>query len=186
LTDRQLLAKYSRGGSEAAFEEIARLYAPLVYSQCLRRLGDEHAAEDAAQATFLALARKAGALARKRGLVLSAWLYRAAELSAKAQARAERRRMRREREAAEMKERTASRREDDLWREVGPVVDDCVAALPARYREVLVLRHLAGRGEKEVAAELGKPVGTVKSLLSRALEKLRAKLARRGRSRRGR
>jgi len=180
LTDRELLGEYAREGSDAAFEEIARRYAPLVYSQCARRLGDEHAAEDAAQATFLALARKARRLSRKRGLVLSAWLYRAAELSAKAQARAERRRARREREAAEMRSRSAPRSEGDAWRDVGPVVDDCMAALPAKYRDVLVLRHLAGRPEKEVAEELGKPVGTVKSLLSRGLAKLRAKLQRRG------
>lgn len=113
MTDADLLRSYVREGCEKAFEEIARRYTPLVYSTCLRRLGDAHAAEDAAQATFLALARKAGGFGR--GVVLAAWLYRAAEVSAQTHARTERRRARREREAARMRESSGSNRGAEGW-----------------------------------------------------------------------
>ena len=64
MTDRQLLAEYAASGSETAFSELVRRHMDMVYSTCLRVLGDKHAAEDATQATFAVLARKAGRLGR--------------------------------------------------------------------------------------------------------------------------
>jgi RNA polymerase sigma factor (sigma-70 family) len=174
MTDNELLAEFARSGSQDAFRELAGRYSGMVLATCRRRLGDSHQAEDVAQAVFLALARKAS---RIRPGKLAAWLHRAAELGSLRVLRDRSLRKRREREAAEMVSENDTAK---AWEEVRPVLDEAVAGLPARYREVIVMHYLGGRKVADVSAELGKPVGTVCSLLSRGVEKLRAALERRG------
>ena len=175
MTDRELLAEYARSGSEEAFGRLVERHAAKVYSTCLHTLGEAHAAEDAAQATFLVLARKAKRLAR--GTVLSGWLFLTARTCAKQLRRAEARRARREKEAAAMHvpEGTSS-----SWEEVRPHLGDALGSLPRVQRDALTLCYLDGRPRAEAAAEMGCSLSTLDSRVTRALARLREKLARRG------
>ncbi len=176
-TDSQLVEQFLAGQeeSEAAFRVLIHRHGPMVLGVCRRVLGDEHAAEDAFQATFLVLVKKAGML-RDRGL-LNNWLYGVAlRVSQKEKVRGERRRVV-ERHAAEQAPRSAGGQEAG---ELRSIIDDEIRRLPERYRVPLVLCHVEGLGHVEVARRLGCPVGTVESRLSRARERLRASLARRG------
>ncbi len=175
MTDAQLLEEFNRKGSEEAFRELVSRYSGLVYSACLRRLGDPHDAEDAAQAVFITLARKARGV---RGSSLASWLHRAAGYVSMRRHRDRALRQKREREVVQVAAGESSERESRAWEDVRPALDGAVRSLPARYREVVVLHYLAGRPVADVAAALGKPAGTVKSLLSRGVEKLRARLSR--------
>jgi RNA polymerase sigma factor (sigma-70 family) len=175
--DGQLVALFvsDREGGEAAFRVLLHRHGPMVMGVCHRVLGDAHAAEDAFQATFLVLVRKAGTL-RDRDL-LANWLYGVAHrVARKAKAAASRRRDV-ERDAAG--QRTAAGGDPDQA-ELRAVIDEEIRRLPDRYREPLVLCYLEGLHHHEVARRLNCPVGTVESRLSRARERLRSRLARRG------
>jgi RNA polymerase sigma factor (sigma-70 family) len=176
VTDRQLLAEYRSKASEAAFSEIVRRHLDRVYATCLRVLGDRHEAEDAAQAVFVVLARKAGSL--PRNTVLSGWLYLTARNAARDALKKRARRARHEREAAEMKPRQADRPAN--WEEIRPQLDVALSALSARQRDVVILRYLYGRSQLEAAEELGCSRESVALAATRGLAKLRGRLARRG------
>ncbi len=176
MTDRQLLAEYARSGSERAFAELVGRHAGMVHATCRRVLGDTPAAEDAVQAAFLVLVRKARSL--PAGASVAGWLYRTAELAARDALKSERRRARREKEAATMREK--SRAPEASWADLRPELDAAIAALPGREQEALVLRYLCGRSEQEVCAELGAPQSTVATRIASALERLRRTLSRRG------
>ena len=113
-SDVQLLDRFVAAGEEAAFATLVRRHGPMVLSVCQRVLQSLHDAEDAFQATFLVLARRAGAI-RKRG-ALASWLYGVAlRVARKAQAADSRRRVR-ERQAAEMPQETSG--PESEWREL--------------------------------------------------------------------
>jgi RNA polymerase sigma factor (sigma-70 family) len=176
LTDGHLVELFSSRGEAAAFEALVRRHGPMVLSVCRRVLRDGHDAEDAFQATFLLLARKAGAI-RKRESVGS-WLYGVAyRIARKASAEAARRR-RRERQAAEL--RPAAPGFDAAWRGLQAVLDEELNGLPEKYRLPLILCYLEGQTHDEAARQLGLPAGTVKSRLARGRVRLRGRLARRG------
>jgi RNA polymerase sigma factor (sigma-70 family) len=176
LTDAQLLAEYRRTGSRRAYSEIVSRYADAVYATCLRTLGDAHSAEDAAQAAFLVLLAKGRKLSP--GTVLAGWLHRTARNCALNVKQAAARRARHEREAMAVR---ADRAENaaDLQR-ARPELDAALDSLPAAQRHALALRYLRGLSRAEVAAELGCPERTAESRLRLGLEKLRARLSRRG------
>src|SRR5262249_29713359 len=176
LTDGQLLERFACRHDGLAFEALVRRHGPLVLGACLRVLGDRHAAEDACQGAFLVLARKAGLLARPEAV--GPWLYGVATRTAlKARAQQARRRQAERRAAVP----GASMQPDALlWRDLRPVLDEAVAALPEKYREPFVLHHLQGLTVAEVARRVGCPQGTVAARLARAKERLRGRLARRG------
>lgn len=176
-TDSQLLEEFlgRDDQSEAAFRVLIHRHGPMVLGVCRRVLGDEHAAEDAFQATFLVLVKKAATL-RDRGL-LTNWLYGVAlRVSNRERARGQRRRVI-ERDAAEQAPRPA---DDSDAGELRGLIDEEIRRLPERYRLPLLLCHIEGLRHDEVAQRLGCPVGTVESRLSRARERLRSRLARRG------
>src|SRR5262249_1918125 len=132
--------------------------------------------EDAFQATFLVLFRRAHALDRAGSL--ANWLYTVAYHTAlKARAEAARRR-RHQREVRDMP-RTEARAED-LWADVQPVLDEELNGLRERSRAAVVVCYLEGKTTAEAARLLGCPAGTVKSRLARARALLRTRLARRG------
>jgi RNA polymerase sigma factor (sigma-70 family) len=174
--DRELLERFTRQGDEAAFAALVRRHGPMVLGVCRRVLRDHHAAEDCLQATFLVLAHKAGALQQPEAL--GPWLHGVASRTAhKARARALRRR------AVERRAGTTEAVEgsDDLtWRDLRPVLDAAVAALPEQFRLPFVLHYLQGVTVTEVARQLGWPRGTVATRLARARERLRACLAGQG------
>src|SRR4051794_7777048 len=101
MTDRELIEQYASRRSEAAFAEVVRRYANLVYRAARRQTSDDASAQDVTQAVFILLARRAKDLSRD--VVLAGWLVRAAQYSAKGAMLAERRRKKREEKAARMK-----------------------------------------------------------------------------------
>lgn len=177
-TDERLVAHYlsDQEGKEAAFRVLLRRHGPMVLGVCRRTLGgDSHLAEDAFQATFLVLVNKAWTI-RDRDL-LANWLYGVAQrIAAKAKAQAIRRRVV-ERHAAE---HAAGTSDSSDRAELRSVVDEEIRRLPERYRAPLVLCYLEGLTHHEAASRLGCPVGTIESRLSRARERLRSGLVRRG------
>jgi len=176
-TDSQLVTLFltDEEGSEAAFRVLIHRHGPMVLGICRRVLGDEHAAEDAFQATFLVLVKKAGGLQDCN--LLSNWLYGVAlRIANKEKAKGARRRIV-ERQATE---RAVEAGGDFDQAELQSVIDEEIRRLPERYRVPLVLCHMEGLRHDEVAKRLGCPVGTVESRLSRAREQLRTRLARRG------
>jgi RNA polymerase sigma factor (sigma-70 family) len=173
LSDAELLSEFTGSGSQEAFRELVGRYSGLVYSACIRRLGNAHDAEDAVQAVFLTLARKAGSV---RPAALASWLHRAATFVSLRKARDRALREKREREVVDVQAAHSDEDAARVWSDLSPALDGAVRSLPARYRDVVVMHYLAGRSVTEVAEELGKPAGTVKSLLHRALERLRLRL----------
>jgi RNA polymerase sigma factor (sigma-70 family) len=176
-TDSQLVAQFLTGheGSEAAFRVLIHRHGPMVLGVCRRVLGDEHAAEDAFQTTFVILVEKAGAL--RDCNLLTSWLYGVAlRVANKDRVKLLRRRAV-ERRAAEAP--TLSEVGTDQA-ELRSVIDEEIQRLPERYRVPMVLCHLEGLQHDEVARRLGCPVGTIESRLSRARARLRDRLSSRG------
>jgi RNA polymerase sigma factor (sigma-70 family) len=176
LTDGRLLEDYLSRRDEAALTALVRRHGPMVWGVCRRVLRNYHDAEDAFQATFLVLVRKAASIA-SRDLVAN-WLYGVAHQTAlKARATAAKRKGR-ERQVTEMPEPAAT--EPDLWRDLQPLLDEELSRLPDRYRAVLVLCDLEGKTRKEAARQLVVPEGSVAGWLARARAMLAKRLVRRG------
>jgi RNA polymerase sigma-70 factor (ECF subfamily) len=176
LSDGQLLERYVRYRDDSAFAALVRRYGPLVLGVCERVLTDAQDAEDAFQATFLVLVRKADVLDRRGSL--GNWLYAVANRTAlKARANAARRRAR-EREAEEML--AAQTRAEAGWQDLRAVLDEELGQLPEKYRVPLVLCCLEGKTHIQAARELGWPSGTMSRRIERGREMLRERLNRRG------
>jgi RNA polymerase sigma factor (sigma-70 family) len=181
--DDALLARFVGWQDEAAFELLVYRHGPMVRSLCRRILRHEQDAEDAFQATFLALAKKAG---KVRGRSLAGWLYRVAF-------------------RASLKARGKRVPCPPLWagmgcsedmpaqsgghgtldgeiqnRELRAALDEEIMRLAERFRLPVLLCYLQGRSNSEAAAALGIPKGTVDSRLATARQRLRARLLRRG------
>src|SRR5262245_6419762 len=176
VSDGQLLERFSGSGEEAAFEALVRRHGPMVLGVCRRVLRDGHATEDAFQATFLVLLRRAGALDRRRSL--AGWLYTVAyHVALRARTDAARRRRKEESVTASV---STDPQADLFRRELQPVLDEELDRLPEHCRAPIVLCYLEGRTNEEAGRLLGWPVGTVKSRLARARDLLRTRLTRRG------
>jgi RNA polymerase sigma factor (sigma-70 family) len=176
VADLQLLEQFATGHDEAAFEALVCRHGPLVLGVCRRVLDNPHDAEDAFQATFLALARRAGSVGRRGSL--GTWLYRVAFHTA---LRARRQATRRRR----CEEQVASRQPPDplaevTGRELLAVLDEELHKLPERLRAPLVLCCLEGKTRDEAARELGWSLGTLKRRLEQGRARLHARLAGRG------
>jgi RNA polymerase sigma factor (sigma-70 family) len=177
LDDQQLLRRYAADGSEAAFAELVARYVNLVYSAALRRTGgDADLAKDVAQLVFTDLARKARSL--PEGVVLAGWLHRATRYAAGQLLRTERRRQAREQEAVAMNALTSEPAPD--WDRIRPLLDDALDRLDRADRDALLLRFFEQRSLADVGLALGATEDATRKRVSRALEKLRADLIRRG------
>jgi RNA polymerase sigma factor (sigma-70 family) len=178
LSDGQLLDRFADRREGAVFEAIVHRHGPMVWGVCLRVLRDQHDAEDAFQATFLVLARKASSVIPREKL--GNWLYGVANQTAK-KARAMRAKRRaRERQVPDMSETMAV--PDQLRDELAESLDREVSRLPDKYRIPIILSELEGKTHRETAEQLGWPIGTVSSRLSRARSLLAKRLTRRGMS----
>jgi RNA polymerase sigma factor (sigma-70 family) len=176
LTDSQLLEDYISRRDEVALTTLVRRHAPMVWGVCRRVLSNYHDAEDAFQATFLVLVRRAASIASKE--MLANWLYGVARRTAlKARATAAKR-CARERQVTEMPEPAVA--EPDLWHDLQPLLDEELSRLPDKYRAVIVLCDLEGKTRKEAAWQLGVPEGTVASRRATARTMLAKRLARHG------
>jgi RNA polymerase sigma factor (sigma-70 family) len=176
FTDGQLLEAYLSRRDEAALAGLVRRHGPMVWGVCRRVLRNYHDAEDAFQATFLVLVRKAASIASRE--LLANWLYGVAHQTAlKARATAAKR-CARERQVTEMPEPAMT--EQDLWDDLQPRLDDELSCLPDKHRAVIVLCDLEGKTRKEAARQLGVPEGTVASRMATARRLLAKRLARHG------
>ena len=176
LDDAELLARFVAERDEAAFEVLTWRHGPMVLSMCRRFLRHEHDAEDAFQATFLTLVRKASSI--NKSTSLAGWLYKVAYRICLAA---------RSRSIAQPLEETRldllpspAGHDEVVMRDLGRVLDEELHRLPHRYRDSFVLCYLEGMTNSEAAEHLGCPPGTVMSRLSWAREKLRTRLTRRG------
>jgi RNA polymerase sigma factor (sigma-70 family) len=176
LTDGQLLENYLKRRDEAALAALVCRHGPMVWGVCRRALGNYHDAEDAFQATFLVLVRKAASIASRE--LLANWLYGVARQTAlKARATAAKRKER-ERQVTQMPEPAAAKQ--DLWHDLQPLLDEELSRLPDKYRSAIVLCDLEGKTRKQAARQLGVPEGTVAGRLAKARTLLARRLARRG------
>jgi RNA polymerase sigma factor (sigma-70 family) len=174
--DVQLLQRYIATCDEAAFTALVERHGPMVRSVCRAVLHHEQDAEDAFQATFLVLARRAPTI-RKRQSVGS-WLHGVAyRLALKMQRRAARQRRRDQRAPPTA---TAGTMDDLTWRELRGVLHEEVHRLVEKYRAPLVLCYWEGKTRDEAAALLGWTLGTLKERLERGRALLRSRLTRRG------
>jgi RNA polymerase sigma factor (sigma-70 family) len=175
-TDRHLLERFLARRDQAAFTALVRRHGPRVLAACRRVLTDSADADDAFQATFLVLVRRAGSVRWQSSV--GNWLTAVAHrLAVRARADASRRRDR-ERRAAD---RTTAAGPPDLsWREACDLLHRELDRLPDRFRRPLLLCYLEGRSRDEAAAELGWSPGALKGSLERGRKLLRNRLARRG------
>ncbi len=176
LSDGQLLDRFAERREEAVFEAIVRRHGPMVWGVCRRVLRDHHDAQDAFQSTFLVLARKAASIAHREKL--GNWLYGVAYQSAmKARATRAKRRAR-EVQVSDMPELAVE--PDGRRGDLTERLDRELSRLPEKYRMPVVLCDLEGMTRGQVASQLGWPVGTVSSRLSRGRALLASRLARSG------
>ncbi len=176
LSEWQLLERYLERRDELAFEALVTRHGPMVLGICRRMLGASPEAEDAFQATFLVLIRRARDLGPRDAI--GPWLYGVATRVA-SRARTQVSRSRRLQTAPlefAIPDRSGSTVEPDLVE----ILDQELSRLPGKYRSPLVLCYLEGRTHEEAARDLQWPLGTVKGRLARARDLLRTRLARRG------
>jgi RNA polymerase sigma factor (sigma-70 family) len=179
LSDAELLERFVAGrdeAAEAAFAALVERHGVMVLGVCRRVLGNRDEAEDAFQATFLVLARKAAAIARREQL--ANWLHGVARRAAlDARARASRQKAREKRLGAML---PVEPPDQTMTNELRTILDEELARLPERHRAAIVLCELEGMSRREAAARLGISEGTLSSRLARAKSRLRDRLTRRG------
>ena len=173
MDDVSALRRYARSGDPAAFEVLTRRYGAMVLATCRRRLLSEADAEDAAQETFLRLARQASTVRSN----VAAWLHacavgRSIDLVRRSHARSRA-------EARAARAAHAEEALDDtamLWRDIEPIIDRALSELNVEDRDLLVARFLAQRPQAELARERGVSEGTISRRISKALDRLRTQL----------
>src|SRR5579875_2285407 len=175
-TDQQLVEQFATQREQASFAALVRRHGLMVLGVCRRVLGHEQDAEDAFQATFLVLARKAGSI-RKHDSV-SSWLHGVAHRIAEKLRAKEVRRAFHERKAASRP--AVDPAEDVAWREIRCLLDSELARLPERYRGPLVLCYLQGKTQDEAARQLDWSLRTFRRRLKCARDLLIGRLTRRG------
>ncbi len=176
VPDAQLLGWFVDRGDQAAFAGLVRRHGPMVWGVCRRVLRGHHDAEDAFQATFLVLVRRAAAVVPRE--MVANWLYGVAYQTARKARSAAARTRGRERQVTRMPEPAVADR--DPWRDVRPVLDQELCQLPDKYRSAIVLCDLEGKSYKEAARQLAVPTGTLSGRLTRGRALLARRLARRG------
>ena len=176
--DMELVRQYATNRSEEAFAALVTRYVNLVYTVALRQLRDGHMAEDATQAVFIILARKAGSLGP--GTILSAWLCRTAQYVIADALRAQRRRQDREQEAYMQSSLNQPESNTFSWTEIAHLLDGAMATLGEKDHDAVVLRFFEEKDAKQVAAALGVSENAAKARVSRAVEKLRVYFSKRG------
>lgn len=174
-TDRQLLDRFIEHRDDEAFAALVHRHGRVVWGVCRRVVGHHHDAEDAFQATFLVLARKAPSI--KTPALLGNWLYGVAYRTALKARTMARRRQTKEGQVSEIPE---PKTQAAAWYDLEPIVDQELAALPEKYRVALVLCDLEGRTGKEAAGHLRIPEGTLSSRLRTARMMLAKRMVRHG------
>jgi RNA polymerase sigma factor (sigma-70 family) len=174
--DVDLLRRFTAQGDAAAFAALVRRHGPMVLGVCRRLLRDSTDADDAFQATFAILVRKAASISHPERL--AGWLFQVAYRTARRARSARLRRQSRELPLTDVPVEAPIA--DFVWRELQPIFDEEVNRLPERFRLPVVLCLMGGRTKRTAAKLLDWPEGTFCSRLQRARELLRGRLARRG------
>ena len=184
VSDAQLLRDYAEHGHESAFREIVARHTDAVYSAALRQVLSHDLACDVAQSVFTDLARKAASMSRTldANASLLGWLYRSTRFAALNQLREDRRRQVRERHAMEHfgPDSDAASAPALEWERVGPVLDEAMANMSHDDCEALLLRFFQNHDFRAIGQSLGVSDDAAQKRVSRALEKLRSHLSRRG------
>jgi RNA polymerase sigma factor (sigma-70 family) len=176
LTDGQLLFRFATRGDQGAFGVLVQRHGPLVLGVCRRILHDEDDTEDAFQAAFVVLSRKAATISKHDSV--ASWLYKVAyRIALRLRADKARRRTQEQQAPPRLADSGFG---DVVRRELQEVLDEEVQRLPEKYRAPVVLCYMQGQTNEEAAESLRCPTGTVKIRLLRARELLRKRLARRG------
>jgi RNA polymerase sigma factor (sigma-70 family) len=174
-TDGELLTRFLTRKDDEALAALVERHAPMVWGVCCRLLHNPHDAEDAFQATFLVLVRKAATVLPRE--MVANWLYGVAQQTAVRLRATSAKRGWREMQMNEIPDPLVSEaRESELL----TLLDQELSRLPTRFRALIVLCDLEGNSRKEVARQLGCPEGTVASRLSRARDMLAKRMARHG------
>ncbi len=175
LTDAQLLERFVREREGAAFEALLRSHGPMVFGVCRRLLNNAQDVEDAFQATFLVLVRKARSISKRESV--GSWLYGVANRIASRERIRQAHRNKHERKFVHaMRDEGSPNDVKQTW----SVVSEELNRLPEKYRTPLVLHYLEGKTKDETALQLGWPEGTVSGRLARGREMLRDRLIKRG------
>ncbi|SIO65995.1 RNA polymerase sigma factor, sigma-70 family [Singulisphaera sp. GP187] len=178
VDDSQLLERFLAGrdhASEAAFATLVERHGPMVMRLCLRRLGDSHDAQDAFQATFLVLVKRAHSIRNQKSV--ASWLFGVACRVTSRAKRDEARRSSKERRSVDISGPFKSVADPaETWPELYEEID----RLPERYRLPIVLHYLENLSYDQVAQQIGRPLRTVQTRLARGRERLRTRLIRRG------
>jgi RNA polymerase sigma factor (sigma-70 family) len=176
LTDRELVERFTVRREEAAFDAIVQRHGRLVWNVCRHLLNHQQDAEDAMQATFLVLARRAGAIRKPEAL--ASWLHGVARRIALTARRQRARRW--ALEVMGMQKSSSEVSSEAVWHDLQAVLDEEIQRLPESQRAPFVLCFLEGRSRSEAAQELGWKEGTVSSRLARARHRLQQRLTARG------
>src|SRR5581483_11269593 len=171
-----LIQKFTRDHSQDAFTELVRRHVNLVYSAALRQVGSPDLAKEVAQTVFLDLARNAGKMGAKT--ILGAWLYRVTRCAAVDVIRRESRRQARECLAAEIAAMNATA--DSNWSQIAPLLDEAMDTLDETDRAAILLRFFENKSLRDVGAALGASDDAAQKRVSRALDRLREFMTRRG------
>jgi RNA polymerase sigma factor (sigma-70 family) len=190
FSDRQLLKRFSAARDEAAFTALVERHGPLVLGVCRRVLQNSQDAEDAFQATFLVLARKAGAMGWQE--TIGPWLFRVAQRIAIKMRSQRTRRLGSETPLSSLSSAGAGADPENsvdvhqsptvtaVQKEAARYLDEELDRLPVKYRSPLILCYFQGKTNEQAARELGWPAGSISRHLARARELLRERLVRRG------
>jgi RNA polymerase sigma factor (sigma-70 family) len=176
LSDGQLLQRFIRERDQGAFELLLRRHGPMVFGVCQRLLRNRHDAEDAFQATFLVLARKAASVSPRDAV--ANWLFGVARLTAVRVRALQAKRRARETPMPHLPEAESPPPNESA--DLLALLDEALARLPDKYRLAVVLCDLEGRARKEVARQLGIPEGTVSSRLATGRQMLAKRFAAKG------
>jgi RNA polymerase sigma factor (sigma-70 family) len=176
LTDGQLLESFLLRGEEAAFETLVHRHGQMVQGVCRRVLRNTHDTEDAFQATFLVLVRKARSIMPRE--MVGPWLYGVAYRTALEARKTAYKRQVKEKELRQMAE--ANEKDENTWSELHSLLDRELTGLPKKYRVAIVLCDLEGKTRKEAAGLLHLPEGTLSTRLARGRALLTKRMTRRG------
>jgi RNA polymerase sigma factor (sigma-70 family) len=176
LSDGQLLGYFLEQGDEAALAGLMRRHGPLVWDICRRVLGNHHDAEDAFQATFLVLVRRAASVEPKE--MIANWLYGVAWQTARKAEAMRAKKRKREKQLVQMPEPAVP--EVECGNDVYHHLHQALSGLPTKFRVSIILCYLEGKTRTEAARQLGVPQGTLAAWLARGRSMLAKRLARMG------
>src|SRR3984957_317858 len=174
--DMELLREYAIQASETAFETLVHRHTNLVYSTALRQVRDCHLAEEITQVVFVILAQKAKTLHRKT--ILPGWLFKTARFVTTTELRNAIRRQQREQEA--YMQTVSNKNESEVWAEITPLLDEAIAQLNEKDRNVVMLRFFKQKQFQDVGLALGVSADAAQMRVTRAVEKLRMFFKKRG------